>query len=180
MRLPKLPLRARSQGAAGASGQQQQEQKQRAAGTVVVRGGRFAALIPGDGVIETVFTSGLGNFLSLYNAALICRLVLTWFPNPPAQLVGPLSTVTDPYLNLFRGIIPPLGGTIDLSPILAFITLDVFTNSAAALPCELGPDGQMKQPASRQQAWTPAKSMVMWRQRIAAQRMQQQQKRRQA
>ena len=29
------------------------------------------------------------------------------------------------YLNLFRGIIPPLGGTIDLSPILAFITLDV-------------------------------------------------------
>lgn len=33
---------------------------------------------------------------SLYNAALICRLVLTWFPNPPAQLVGPLSTVTDP------------------------------------------------------------------------------------
>ena len=29
------------------------------------------------------------------------------------------------YLNLFRGIIPPLGGTIDLSPILAFIVLDV-------------------------------------------------------
>lgn len=51
----------------------------------------------------------------------------------------------------------------------------VFTNSAAALPCELGPDGQMKQPASRQQAWTPAKSVVMWRQRIAAQRMQKQQ-----
>ena len=51
----------------------------------------------------------------------------------------------------------------------------MFTNSAAALPCELGPDGQMKQPASRQQAWTPAKSVVMWRQRIAAQRMQKQQ-----
>ena len=63
MRLPKLPLRARSRGAADTTGQQQQEQKQRAAGTLVVRGGRFAALIPGDGVIETVFTSGLGNFL---------------------------------------------------------------------------------------------------------------------
>lgn len=35
------------------------------------------------------------------------------------------STLCDPYLNLFRGIIPPLNGTIDLSPILAFIALDV-------------------------------------------------------
>ena len=35
------------------------------------------------------------------------------------------STLCDPYLNLFRGIIPPLNGTIDLSPILAFVALDV-------------------------------------------------------
>lgn len=34
-------------------------------------------------------------------------------------------TLCDPYLNLFRGLIPPIGGTIDLSPILAFIVLDV-------------------------------------------------------
>lgn len=47
------------------------------------------------------------------------------FPNPPQAIVGPLATICDPYLNLFRGIIPPLGGTIDLSPILAFVVLDV-------------------------------------------------------
>ena len=35
------------------------------------------------------------------------------------------STLCDPYLNLFRGIIPPIGGTLDLSPVLAFIVLDV-------------------------------------------------------
>ena len=40
-------------------------------------------------------------------------------------IVPVCSTLCDPYLNLFRGIIPPLGGTIDLSPILAFIALDV-------------------------------------------------------
>lgn len=34
-------------------------------------------------------------------------------------------TIADPYLNLFRGIIPPIGGTLDLSPILAFVTLSV-------------------------------------------------------
>jgi len=40
-------------------------------------------------------------------------------------------TVCDPYLNLFRGIVPPLGGTLDLSPILAFVTLNFFTSAAA-------------------------------------------------
>ncbi len=53
-------------------------------------------------------------------------------------------------------------------------TLQVFTNSAQALPCELGPDGKMVQPKSQQQAWTPAKSLVAWRQRLSAQRRQQQ------
>ena len=38
---------------------------------------------------------------------------------------GARSTLCDPYLNLFRGIIPPIGGTLDLSPILAFVVLDV-------------------------------------------------------
>ena len=42
----------------------------------------------------------------------------------------PLATICDPYLNLFRGIIPPLGGTIDLSPILAFVVLDVRSDFA--------------------------------------------------
>ena len=60
----------------------------------------------------------------LYNVALIGRILLTWFPQAPEAIVRPLATVVDPYLNLFRGIIPPLGG-IDLSPILAFVTLDV-------------------------------------------------------
>jgi hypothetical protein len=61
MRLPTLPKRGGSR--AGADQSAQRQKQQRAAGTVVVRSGRFAALIPGDGVIEQVFTSGLGNFL---------------------------------------------------------------------------------------------------------------------
>lgn len=47
------------------------------------------------------------------------------------------STLCDPYLNIFRGIIPPLGGTLDLSPILAFLVLNAFTSTASALPAEL-------------------------------------------
>ena len=33
-----------------------------------------------------------------------------------------MSSITDPYLNAFRGLIPPLGG-IDLSAIVAFLAL---------------------------------------------------------
>jgi hypothetical protein len=44
-----------------------------------VRQRPFAAIIPGDGVAEQVITTGINQFLSLYNAALIGRLVLTWY-----------------------------------------------------------------------------------------------------
>jgi len=97
----------------------------------------FAAILPGDSIAEQVITTGFLNFLNLYNSALVLRLVLTWFPSVPEAIQQPLTTVCDPYLNLFRGIIPPLGGTLDLSPILAFVTLNFFTSAAAALPCEM-------------------------------------------
>lgn len=45
------------------------------------------------------------------------------------------STLCDPYLNLFRGIIPPLGGTLDFSPILAFVLLSV-SSTAQAHPAQ--------------------------------------------
>mmetsp|Transcript_17008 Transcript_17008/g.27287 ORF Transcript_17008/g.27287 Transcript_17008/m.27287 type:complete len:231 (-) Transcript_17008:136-828(-) len=127
-----------------------------------LRHGNFAAMIPGDSAVETVITSGLYSTLNIYNTLLIGRLILTWFPNPPRAIVYPLATMCDPYLNLFRGIIPPIGGTIDLSPILAFVTLSVFTNSAAALPCEVNADGSVKQAEPRTHAGK------LWAKRVMA------------
>lgn len=100
----------------------------------------FAAVLPGDSVAGIVAANGVLNFLNLYNTVLVVRLVLTWFPNAPPQIVSPLSTLCDPYLNIFRGIIPPLGG-LDLSPILAFLVLNAFTSAAMALPAELPSNG---------------------------------------
>ncbi|XWS26475.1 hypothetical protein CRYUN_Cryun26dG0035700 [Craigia yunnanensis] len=82
------------------------------------------------------------------------RLVLTWFPNSPPAIVSPLSTICDPYLNIFRGIIPPLGGTLDLSPILAFLVLNAFTSTATALPAELPVAGQPPRRASSPSLFT--------------------------
>ena len=108
----------------------------------------FAAVLGGS-VAGMVVSNGVNSFLSLYNTVLVIRLVLTWFPNTPPAIVAPLSTICDPYLNIFRGIIPPLGGTLDLSPILAFLVLNALTSSAAALPAELpGPAASSGAPSS--------------------------------
>jgi YggT family protein len=36
-----------------------------------------------------------------------------------------MCSLTDPFLNIFRGIIPPIGGALDISPILAFFGLQL-------------------------------------------------------
>ena len=71
----------------------------------------------------------LVTFISIYSTLLIIRVLLTWFPTIDwyNQPFAALSQITDPYLNLFRNIIPPLGG-IDLSPLLAFLLLNVVSS----------------------------------------------------
>lgn len=82
-----------------------------------------------DASIVNLFRDTLGTFLQLYFVLLIIRILLSWFPNvswgrPPFSIV---SQLTDPYLNIFRGIIPPLGG-LDLSPILAIFLIRILTS----------------------------------------------------
>jgi len=121
-----------------------------------LRGKCLAAMIPGDSAVESVITSGIFSTLNIYNTLIIGRLILTWFPNPPRQIMYPLATLCDPYLNLFRGIIPPLGG-IDLSPILAFTVLNVFQGTAAALPCEYDEaTGEVRMPNKRTRGFSAA------------------------
>jgi YggT family protein len=68
----------------------------------------------------------LATFLQIYTTILFVRVILTWFPNINwyNQPFAALSQITDPYLNLFRSIIPPIGG-MDFSAMLAIILLQV-------------------------------------------------------
>lgn len=129
----------------------------------------FAAILPGDSVAGIVAANGVLNFLNIYNTLLVCRLVLTWFPNSPPVIVSPLSTLCDPYLNIFRGLIPPLGGTLDLSPILAFLVLNAFTSAATALPAELPSDeASLRLPSSASELSHLTTSQRKWMTRFAA------------
>ena len=59
---------------------------------------------------------------------IIARVILSWVPVRQGGLlydiVAVLDSVTGPYLNLFRRIIPPLGG-VDFSPVIALLALNL-------------------------------------------------------
>ena len=67
----------------------------------------------------------------VYLVLIFIRVLLSWVPRLPYNpylraVVGFVHEVTDPYLNIFRRVIPPLGGRgfgLDLSPILGIILL---------------------------------------------------------
>jgi YggT family protein len=67
----------------------------------------------------------------VYLILIFIRILLSWIRRVPynryaAAAIGFVHEVTDPYLNVFRRFIPPVGGggfALDLSPILAIIVL---------------------------------------------------------
>lgn len=81
----------------------------------------------------------LASFISIYLVLLIIRVLLSWFPNVDWSnpVFSALSQITDPYLNLFRSVIPPLGG-IDFSAILAFIVLQFIQSALNSVVATLG------------------------------------------
>jgi YggT family protein len=67
----------------------------------------------------------------VYMILIFARILLSWIPRIPynpilSSVIEFIQQVTDPYLRIFRRIIPPLGGggfALDLSPIIAIIVL---------------------------------------------------------
>ncbi|KAL1833500.1 hypothetical protein ACET3Z_003151 [Daucus carota] len=88
----------------------------------------FAAINTGPRALNTPLTvvaAGMSKWLEIYSAVLMVRVLLSWFPNIPwdRQPLSAIRDLCDPYLNLFRNIIPPLFDTLDVSPLLAFAVL---------------------------------------------------------
>lgn len=62
----------------------------------------------------------------LYLFMIFGRVVGSWFPRfSQHTIMRFLRYYTDPYLNLFRRLLPPIGGVMDLSPLLAFFSLQL-------------------------------------------------------
>jgi YggT family protein len=80
----------------------------------------FVKLIAGKMILYIVNT-----LFTTYTFMLLARVLGTWIPGfANSRFMHFLSFYTDPYLNLFRKIIPPLG-MLDLSPMVAFFVLQI-------------------------------------------------------
>lgn len=79
----------------------------------------------------------IANYVSallyVYVGLIFIRILLSWFTRIPYNrvlnsVITFVHDVTDPYLNLFRRILPPVGGggfALDLSPMIAVFALYV-------------------------------------------------------
>jgi YggT family protein len=67
----------------------------------------------------------VSTLISVYSYLLLARIVISWIGvsayNPWIRL---LVRITDPFLDPFRAVIPPIAG-LDFSPLLAFFVLNM-------------------------------------------------------
>jgi YggT family protein len=77
----------------------------------------------------------------VYIVLILIRVLLSWIPRMPYNptlraVLDFISDTTDPYLNIFRRIIPPIGGGgfgLDLSPMIGIIVLFILRGLVVAL-----------------------------------------------
>jgi YggT family protein len=63
--------------------------------------------------------------IEIYSYIIIGYILMSWFPNARETGIGRLlASISEPFLEPFRRFIPPLG-MIDISPIVAIISLNL-------------------------------------------------------
>ena len=81
----------------------------------------------GDGVVflllRTVFEL-IDHLLWLFIAIVIVQAVLSWVA-PDGPLSGLLNALTFPLLRPIRKVLPPIGGTLDLSPLIVIVLAQI-------------------------------------------------------
>ncbi len=65
---------------------------------------------------------GISVLLQVYSYVLLARALISWIPNldPYNPIVQFLYQITEPVLEPIRKLVPPLGGMIDISMLIAF------------------------------------------------------------
>ena len=60
-----------------------------------------------------------------YSFVIVIYVLLSWFPMGGIieEISNALGKICDPFLNLFKRLIPPIGGMVDITPIIALLVL---------------------------------------------------------
>merc|ERR1719316_1529131 len=75
-------------------------------------------------------TKAFASFVKIYLLLLYLRVILSWIPvfNWDTHPWQSLRQVTDPFLRIFTGLVPPLMGQLDLTPLIGFYLLQMVQN----------------------------------------------------
>jgi Predicted integral membrane protein len=66
----------------------------------------------------------IGIVYRIYSYMIIIYVLMSWLPAVKESFVGELlGKLVEPYLRPFRKLIPPIGGMLDISPIIAYFAL---------------------------------------------------------
>lgn len=83
-------------------------------------------------LITTIFEFLL-FLVRAYTFGMIIYIFMSWLPGARESAVGRwMAKIYEPFLEPFRRIIPPLG-MIDISPIVAFLVLNLFQRGLVAI-----------------------------------------------
>ena len=60
-----------------------------------------------------------------YSFVIVIYVLHSWFPMGGIieEIRNALGKICDPFLNLFKRLIPPIGGMVDITPIIALLVL---------------------------------------------------------
>jgi uncharacterized protein YggT (Ycf19 family) len=75
----------------------------------------------------------------IYFYMILIYVLMSWLPNVRESAVGEfLGKFVEPYLQPFRRLIPPIGGMLDISPIIALFALQFVAEGLIAVLRFLG------------------------------------------
>ncbi len=75
-----------------------------------------------------MFLGILVRLVDVYTLLIFVYVLMSWIPTKRgllADIDNVLAKLCDPYLDLFRRFIPPIGGMVDISPIVAILALQL-------------------------------------------------------
>ena len=73
---------------------------------------------------------------NIYSMIIFVYVLMSWLPTDRgllADINNALARLCDPYLNLFKKLLPPIGGMLDVTPIIALLVLQFGASLIARL-----------------------------------------------
>jgi YggT family protein len=86
-----------------------------------------------------MLATAISVVFQVYQFLILIRVFLSWINTDPYRplidhpVIRVLRRITDPVLTPLRRVIPPIGGAVDISPVVALILLEILRRLVTGL-----------------------------------------------